>query len=250
MIDFCYYAGAIVLIFIGFYPKSPVLYRLAFMYANGSLATSTAAFSNALVFHKFDNLISMITHPVPLICMWNVKQITMFEQKDWPEDKKYFLSHPYDESFFSANAFYLNFIVPYGVYFIWAFVYYQINFRFKTKKIAEKQYKTLFHYFSNSVPWAKKKLDKAGPKKSPMLFMGYHCIFFTISHVFAVMSFYSNTVHTLLMFLWLGIGVWNGSCFYVKFFEYTKQLSYQQKQSIKLMKEAMDEQPVTADTSD
>ena len=227
LIDFCYYAGAIVLMFIGFYPKSPVFYRLAFMYANGSLATSTAAFSNALIFHKFDNLISLITHPVPLVCMWNVKQITMYEQKDLPESERYFINHPYDESFFSKEALYLNFVVPYGVYFLWAIAYYFINFHFKTKKIEERDYKTLFRYFSHSVPWAKKIIEEAGPKKSPYVFMGYHCIFFTVSHLFALMSFYSNTMHTLLMFVWLGIGVWNGSCFYVKFFEYTKQLSYQ-----------------------
>ena len=86
LIDFCYYAGAIVLLFISLYPKSPVLYRLAFMYANGSLATATAAFNNALIFHKYDHLISLVTHPVPLVCMWNVKQITMYEQRDLPED--------------------------------------------------------------------------------------------------------------------------------------------------------------------
>lgn len=71
--DFCYAAGAIVLIFVGFAPKNEILYRLAFLYANGALAVSTAAFSNALIFHHFDHLISLCTHPVPLICMWNIK---------------------------------------------------------------------------------------------------------------------------------------------------------------------------------
>lgn len=226
LIDFCYYAGAIVLLFIGIYPKSPVMYRLAFMYANGSLATATAAFSNALIFHKFDNLISLVTHPVPLLCMWNVKYITMFEQKDLPEDKRYFLNHPFEENFFSWEAFYLNFVIPYLVYFVWAVIYYQINFRFKTKKIEEKEYKTLFKYFSQNVPWSKKLIEEVGPKKSPMLFMGYHCVYFSISHFFAVISFYSTLIHTFLMLMWLTIGVWNGSCFYVKFFEYTKQLAY------------------------
>jgi hypothetical protein len=73
LIDFCYYAGAFVLIFICIAPKSEMFYRLAFLYANGSLAVSTAAFGNAMIFHKLDNLISLVTHPVPLVCMWNVK---------------------------------------------------------------------------------------------------------------------------------------------------------------------------------
>jgi hypothetical protein len=51
LIDFCYYAGAIVLLFIGLFPKSMLLYRVAFLYSNGSLAVATAAFRNALIFH-------------------------------------------------------------------------------------------------------------------------------------------------------------------------------------------------------
>ena len=48
LIDFCYYAGVIVLLFVSMFPKSEVMYRLAFMYANGSLATATAARSRVL----------------------------------------------------------------------------------------------------------------------------------------------------------------------------------------------------------
>jgi len=71
--DFCYYGGGIVVAFLAFFPKSMFMYRAAFMFANGALASSTAAFNNALIFHKFDHLISIVTHPVPLICMWNIR---------------------------------------------------------------------------------------------------------------------------------------------------------------------------------
>ena len=84
LLDFCYFAGAAVVAFIAIYPKNMTMYRLAFMFANGSLATSTAAFKNSLIFHKFDHLISLVTHPVPLICMWNVRQVTMMEQQHIP----------------------------------------------------------------------------------------------------------------------------------------------------------------------
>ena len=84
LIDFCYYAAVVILLFIWFYPKSETFYRLSFLYANGILAVSTAAFSNALIFHQFDHLISLVTHPVPMVCMWNVKQVTMYQEKDLP----------------------------------------------------------------------------------------------------------------------------------------------------------------------
>lgn len=87
LLDFCYPAGAAVVIFVAFYPKNMIWYRLAFMFANGALATATAAFRNSLIFHKFDHLVSLVTHPIPLICMWNVRQVTMMEQKTLPESE-------------------------------------------------------------------------------------------------------------------------------------------------------------------
>ena len=77
LVDFCYYAGAIIVLFIGWFPKSPVLYRLSFLYATGALGVTTISLRNALIFHKFDHIISLVTHPVPLVAMWNVKQVTM-----------------------------------------------------------------------------------------------------------------------------------------------------------------------------
>jgi len=54
LIDFCYYAGMWVIAFLMIFPKNDYLYRVAFLYSNGVLGMSTAAFNNALVFHKFD----------------------------------------------------------------------------------------------------------------------------------------------------------------------------------------------------
>jgi hypothetical protein len=73
LFDFCYYGSATVLLFIAYFPKNMVMYRCAFMFANGALAASTAAFNNSLIFHKFDHLINIVTHAIPLICIWNVR---------------------------------------------------------------------------------------------------------------------------------------------------------------------------------
>ena len=85
MIDFCYFGSSTVFLFVNMFPKSEIWYRLAFLYANGALAVATGAFSNALIFHQFDRLICLSTHPVPLVVMWNVKHVTIFNQKDLPE---------------------------------------------------------------------------------------------------------------------------------------------------------------------
>ena len=54
LIDFCYYANVFIALFISVGSKSDYLYRVSFLYSNGALAVATAAFSNKLIFHKFD----------------------------------------------------------------------------------------------------------------------------------------------------------------------------------------------------
>lgn len=71
--DFCYLGSAIVVAFIQFFPKNEYFFRLAFYYSTGVLAISTAVFGNALIFHKFQNMVGLILHPAPLVCLWNVK---------------------------------------------------------------------------------------------------------------------------------------------------------------------------------
>lgn len=114
--------------------------------------------------------------------------------------------------------------MPYVGYFIWAFLYYIVNFVVKEKKIRDREYKTLYGYFYN-IKWSNKILKRAGPKIAPFVFMAYHCGFFTVSHCIALACFYSEYAHTFFLFFWLFICVWNGSAYYVKFFQYTQKLS-------------------------
>lgn len=86
LIDFCYFSGATIVLFVGLFPKNKYLYRMAFLYSNGALGVATAAFNNALIFHKLDGIVCLCTHPVPLICMWNVRMITMHYEKGLPEE--------------------------------------------------------------------------------------------------------------------------------------------------------------------
>lgn len=218
LIDFCYFAGAIIVLFVSVGSKNDYLYRVAFMYANGALAVATAAFSNKLVFHKFDQLISISLHAVPLTCMWNVKQITIEYEKTLPDSERRFARHPTNESF--RDAFIKNFVVPYALYFIWAACYYTVNFIISAKKIREQQYLTLYTWFSE-MKWAGPYLRMFGRKWAGLIFMTYHLIFFSICHIFAVISFYYETAHTCLTLLWLNVCIWNGSVYYVRYLKYT-----------------------------
>ena len=225
LFDFCYFSGAIIVIFVGLYPKNEYLYRMAYIYSNGPLGVATAAFNNALIFHKLDGLVCLVTHPVPLICMWNVRQITMHYQKGLPEDQRYFLEHPVDEEFWAKETLFKNFVVPYTYYFVWVFFYYMFNFIIKEKKIREREYFTLFVFYRTK-SWAKGLLQQAGPKFAPAVFMLIHFTYFSICHWLALFTFYHELAQSFFVTLWLFICVWNGASYYVKFFEYNKLTSF------------------------
>ena len=107
------------------------------------------------------------------------------------------------------------------------------------KKIREKEYVTLFTYLRDGQPWSRKFMDRAGPQYAPLVFMIYHCCYFTICHIIALLAFYSELFHTLVTSAVVLFSFWNGSCYYVKFFEYTKRLSRQQKKSMQMMHKAI-----------
>jgi len=96
LLDFCYYANALILLFIHVFPKSEMLFKTIFCYANGNMIISLAAFRNSLVFHKIDNLTSMAIHLLPSITTFVIRWTTIpyedeLEKKD-PNYERYFLS--------------------------------------------------------------------------------------------------------------------------------------------------------------
>ena len=54
--------------------------------------------------------------------------------------------------------------------------------------------------------------------------MAFHCLFFTVGHIIAIISFYSMWMHSIFMFFFLGVMVWNGSSYYVKYFSRSQKI--------------------------
>jgi hypothetical protein len=48
--------------------------------------------------------------------------------------------------------------------------------------------------------------------------MSLHVTFFMLSSVFAAAAYFSFTVSTFFMLLWVGLSVWNGANFYMEYF--------------------------------
>jgi len=72
------------------------MFKVAFLFANGPLAHSTAAFDNALVYHKIDHLTSLGIHALPMCLMVNFRWITLPYESTKPENERLFLT--FDDS--------------------------------------------------------------------------------------------------------------------------------------------------------
>jgi len=106
-----------------------------------------------------------------------------------PEDQRWFTPLPKDEPFFSRQALIKNIACPIAAYLAWAVIYYILVFCVCSRKIKNKGYVTLFQCFGE-FEWCDKIFKKVGPRWSPFVFLGYHFMFFLVTLVFALFTFY------------------------------------------------------------
>ena len=67
---------------------------MCFMFSNGALAFSVAAFRNSVVFHRLDYSISLAIHAAPMLTMINLRWTTMTQEAALPEDQRNFGTLP------------------------------------------------------------------------------------------------------------------------------------------------------------
>lgn len=73
MVDFCYFSCFSTLYFISLDRTNEKLFRTLFLFANGALAMSVAAFRNSMVFHRLDYMISVMIHVVPMLTTLRIR---------------------------------------------------------------------------------------------------------------------------------------------------------------------------------
>ena len=93
MFDFCYYSNILILYYLALAPKNEILFKAFFVFSQGPLGLSVAAFKNAMIFHKIDFITSVAIHLLPLVTSWNLRWHTMEYESTLPEDQRYFLTH-------------------------------------------------------------------------------------------------------------------------------------------------------------
>lgn len=165
-----------------------------------------------MVFHKFDNLTSLALHIFPNITLWNLRWTTMAYEAQFPESERQFLSLDTSLDFHKFITF------PMAYYFLWAAFYYIVNFFLYAQLIQDMNYDNMYVHMIKRLPWARKWIFMFGKEHTRFSFFLGHFLWFVLSHLFAIFTFYSYGLHTFLLILWLTWSIWNGSCFYMDYF--------------------------------
>lgn len=73
LLDFCYYANAILVYWLFFDRENHSLFEALWGFAFGNLIAAVGAFNNALIFHKLDKLTSVLFHLSPSLVLWSLR---------------------------------------------------------------------------------------------------------------------------------------------------------------------------------
>ena len=73
LLDFCYWANALMLYYIWFDRGNYMLFQALWLFAVGPLAWSVMTFRNSLVFHASDKVTSVIVHLLPSWVCWSIR---------------------------------------------------------------------------------------------------------------------------------------------------------------------------------
>lgn len=78
MLDFCYFAQTILLIWLYIFPHNSVLFQIVFAMVNGPLAVGIVMWRNSLVLHEIDKCCSVFIHIFPPLSMDQTNYKTFF----------------------------------------------------------------------------------------------------------------------------------------------------------------------------
>ena len=233
LFDFCYYANAIIIVFLLYAPKNEILFKLLFVYSNGFFGFAVPAFKNSMIFHRIDNLISLAIHVIPQVTSWNLKWHTMPYELTLKEEDRYFLTLNSKDGGSFLNDVMGLFVVPFVGYLVWMVFYTLKIFVISSKRIKDRNYETMYVYYMNQ-PKIANIFKVFGLDYAPLVFMCLHVFFFILTALLAIMAYTSFYIHTFLLLTWITISIWNGANFYMEYFSRKYEVNLKRLEEIEM----------------
>lgn len=210
LLDFCYYANILTVIYLYGYPTSQMLYNISFAFACGPLLIAVPLFTNSFVPHSIDRMTSLVIHLLPSITLWAMKTANCSEHAAAME--------PYGLVEFSAYAAL--------TYFAWIVPYYVIIFCLASERVQRKQNITLYHYAMANGELTKRYCGMFGERFRPLMFMLQHALSSMILVLLAYVQIRYYWVFTGFVAVISCWSIWNGAGYYIDLFarRYEKDL--------------------------
>ncbi|KAH1209435.1 putative membrane protein [Glycine soja] len=219
LLDFCYYANTIFLVYLLFYPSNEKLFLVCFSFAEGPLAWALIVWRCSLVFSSVDKIVSVLIHLLPglvffTIRWWNpatfeaLRPVGTARRSTWPyiEDKSY--------------LWMWLFLVPLAVYILWQVLYFLIvNVLRRQRFLRDPEVMTSYRELSkkaqkaNNIWWRLSGL--LGDQNRLLMYIVLQGIFTVATTALTVPIFLSYELSVVFQLLKISASVWNGGSFLI-----------------------------------
>lgn len=186
----------------------PMLFRIAFSWSTGVLATSIAVFSNAMVFHSPEHMSILAVHIGPPLAVWGMRWYSTELQQAWPDT---FHTGCLAQNC-EASAMDLIYLPMLAYFVMWTVPYSLLLFVWHEKRIKEDNYVTMFSYYEKSIfpsSWRNERLKQ-------FIYMGIHGTLCSASFVYARYLWSNFWLHTLYLLVLLHVSIYNGATYYFR----------------------------------
>lgn len=225
LFDFCYFVIGCSLLNLFVYPTSSVLFKMGFIYSNGSSCIAILVWRNSFVFHDFDKIASIYVHILPAMFYYCVRWTTMSTSEDHT-----CLANP------SCTP------IQFSDY-VWAilgYVFWQILYLLKTEMIDKEHLDSNPHLltslrwlaqdtknaFCRKVLGAYRKVGAFRPDedfdstsmKTKMVFVFSQLIYSTLTFAPTWFLYNYQTLHMIYLVFIFTMSVFNGASFYIEVF--------------------------------
>jgi len=235
--DFCYWANFMAIFYCLGWPRSPWLFRVIFMCANGPLAWSVLAFNHAMIFHSYAHITSVVIHTSPLMLAYGLRWYgyPQYDEKLFNGDATQ-TTEPYmanrfvvcDEDFetthecFTGGNFQLVREALTGFYLWWMILYYIWIFVALGSYVEKKGYQTLWDrilMMKPVGPMLKGMLERFPKLIVQGVYMLIHLLFSVCTMLVASVLWYNQFAHFFFLGAIIISTVKNAGLFYFEMFE-------------------------------
>ncbi|MED6133039.1 glycerophosphocholine acyltransferase [Stylosanthes scabra] len=213
LLDFCYYANTIFVVFLLFYPRNEKLFLVCFSFAEGPLAWALIVWRCSLVFSSVDKIVSVLIHLLPgmvffTIRWWNPAALEALKEErttwSYAEDKSYLWTWLV--------------LVPLVVYLLWQVLYYLIvNVLRRQRFSRDPEVMTSYRELSkkakkaNNFWWRLSGL--LGDQNRLLMFIFLQAVFTVATTALTVPMFLSYEMSVVFQILKVSASAWNGASF-------------------------------------